>query len=235
MAPNIAVKIGISIVIIAVAISAYALYHGPTTQAVMSTTSSISSTIAPTTTTTIVKKSAQNETTHVFFCQGVTLHGGGSNQSYMSESQVINLVGQGGIYSGCELVNVSTAGTGNPIYNNVTSAWLVQYTAPNGALELNEQTFQAVQPSIVKPLYTDFSNRLLTYGTSATPLSTPYTFNVTNATANGMTYSYVLMHTNTNGAMLIGFKGSEIMAVFVNTTSQLNMSSLINTASDDMP
>ncbi len=161
------------------------------------------------------------------------MHGGGPNQSYMSESQVINLVGQGGIYSGCEFANVSASG--NPIYSNITNAWIVQYTTPNGAPELDEQTFQAAQPSSVKHLYTDFSNRLLMYGASATPLSTPYTFNITNATANGMTYSYVLMHTNTNGAMLIGFKGSEIMAVFVNTTSQLNMSSLINTASDDMP
>ncbi|MDE1851813.1 MAG: hypothetical protein KGH69_03965 [Candidatus Micrarchaeota archaeon] len=165
----------------------------------------------------------------------------GSGNSCVSNSEAVSLIGSGGNYQSGYLPDfassmakaeaVSGGNYSDYVYtNNITSLYVVVYnftptnSSPQAYLKaksLIETVFVSPHP---KALYDYNLNQSFGY------------FNVTNATLNGLTYSYL----GSNGqygfssSELIGYKNGEFVS-FISPNAYIDPTTLATVVSKDMP
>ncbi len=161
---------------------------------------------------------------------------GNPGQVYLSQNQYAALLGTGGAYNSSGEQNASALGaymnyigksnSSAAFLNNVTAAWEVGYTmnsSSSKAISL-ELVFQA---SNAKAIYTQLMNS-----------SRSGSYNVTNATLNGMTYDYVgfpgTAYFAGGSTALIGYKDNYVV-FFYSLGGYASQSALASDISGDLP
>lgn len=134
------------------------------------------------------------------------LSGGGPGQGYMSQSEASQLLGAGGTYNATYLSGYSASHefshNASIFTNNVSAAYVASYG-------LNTSSSHEALLDIVF----QSSKAQFLYAHAIANASRSSSFNTTNATVNGMTYSYL----NAGGYLqeLIGYKGTDLALVLV--------------------
>lgn len=220
--------IGVLIVIVLLAVAYLAFFKNASST---SSTTSISS--APKNSSTI--STAPSSTTSV---SSITSNsgiedlnnsgGGGKGQSYMSKSEVISLLGAGGIYSAAynsrPIFSQQYSQQYGVLINNVTALWGVEYKVTPNATITEEYIKDVVcQTTKAKYLYTKELDSLLASNETTAAV-------VLNVTTNGLTYSYT-RHGNVFD--LLGYKNNELVGV--TSPYELNQTKLAEVLAGDMP
>ncbi len=164
--------------------------------------------------------------------------GGGQGKSYLSQAEMQALFGPGTYFSSGDAnatslgVIISANSSNYPttafLNNNVSAYWQVVYNITGAELLINgtyasptvlEQVFQTPVPEFV------YSKVLSAIGG---------TFNVTNTTYGGMTYSYARQAAMNGTAFMVAYKGSEVSIVYV-VGKPTSISALAAALAGDMP
>ena len=156
----------------------------------------------------------------------------GPSNSCIGMNDVISLIGGGGVYNssyvhGAELKN-QLNGSQSIFVNNVTGAYEVSYsiigpqqnTSYNGSTYLSESLFTSPH---AKSLYV------------AGLKNFNETYEVSNATLNGMTYSYAVAHSVTSNSTVVVFWKDNATGLVLVLGRNINPMELANTVSMDIP
>ncbi len=218
--------ITITVAVLAILIIGILLLYHPTSQPKQNTSSSIS-TVQTTYVSSIVARSTSVYTT---IPTNASSGGGGTGQSYMSQSQATSLFGPGtynatGEVRGANLsnfINTYSPYDSGLLLGNVSAGWALQYntnsTANSSGISAYQITYQSQNS---KFLYNAFLNETGFYGNQTN--SSIYSEIFVNSSIGGATYSYLTV-SYTNTTILVGYKGNQFgyIAVFgriVNATT----------------
>ncbi len=164
--------------------------------------------------------------------------GGGPGSSYLSKTEAQSLFGQGTYTSTGDAnstslgqlvsTNVSTNDTTAFLYGNVTAYWQVMYNMSGAKMAINGSE---ISPFAVEQVFETPVPRLI----YAKMLGSSGSFNVTNSTTDGATYSYSQQGITMNGTtFLVAYKSNEVSLVYV-LGKQINAQSLASAVAGDMP
>ena len=145
----------------------------------------------------------------------------GTGLSCMNQSEVISLFGPSGTYRSYITTDPKT------IYNltndsSITEAWVVVYGNTTPKSTLLEGVFRIQNPKVKydQILYSEASH---------------ITYNVTNATVNGMTYSAFSYPSNGTFLSLVGYKNNELTQIIYVGSHAPSIADLASAISVDMP
>jgi hypothetical protein len=179
--------------------------------------------VAATTTTT---STPSTTSTAAYF------NGGGPGQSYMSQREAATLVGQYGKYQASGTMNstviarmISTLPQRVSEYmsGNVTAVYQLVYFLNTTHATLSEVVYVTNPKSSA-------AQRFYTWLLSSSQVH----FNATNATSDGMFYSYASQSMPSNTVSIIGWKNNEVTTVAISGGS-ISVSALVATVAGDMP
>ncbi len=176
--------------------------------------------------------------------------GGGPRQSYMSQIQMQEVIGPGGIYNSSGTANPALFGSyinsmnTTMFYGNVTSAWIATYYinpsaaySNTSAQSANSNTSQMVSGVLdlayqsPKPLYL-----YMALIRNETLSASDNSILARNATENSMTYTAFRIPVTSGAASvyLIGYKNREVSTVVMDGGT-VNVSALAAIVAEDMP
>jgi hypothetical protein len=183
------------------------------------------------------------------YSQAGTGIGGGTGQSYMSQIQMQEVIGPGGVYNASGNTNsallgnyISSTNTTGFFYGNVTAVWIAtDYINSSAAYSnLSAQPSNATRQQTVsgildvayqspKPLYlyTVLIRNETSYASANAMM-------VRNATLGGMTYTELRLPGASETTSLIGYKNNEVSTVLV-VGKAVNATALASTVAGDMP
>ena len=223
MATNILMIAGIIIVIGVIIVAALALSGSGGTKTTIATTTLSPTTVSPTTASpTTVSPTTVSATT----VQATTTISGGG-QYLLTQDQFSALVGPGGTYNIPTYTNYTSAyaqySNGTSIFtNNVTGAWTVWYNTTSSNSSALEIVIQS--PNSAKALYTYWIKHL-----------SSSTYNVTNATTSGLTYSYYgLQNPYYSTSYMVGYKDNYLV-LFISLKNYVSQTQLASTIAGDLP
>lgn len=154
--------------------------------------------------------------------------GGGPGQTYMSENEMVSLVGTGGKYSAIYVLHPGTNYTGSGILNNnITALWHATYSIYGGnTIRLMLET--VYQSPKANYLYAaELKGILNITSTSGLVVTT------VNVTSGGLEYSAIKFKGNSPGFDMLGYKGNDL--VFVIAPYETNQTAMASTISTDIP
>ena len=154
---------------------------------------------------------------------GIVGSGGGAGGRYISENESAALVGSGGEYYECEVVNYTEIDVRyNLSGEGVAAVYAVYYTIPNSSAVVYERAFITNNS---RKMYDSFLRSIA----NMTPMTV-----YNQSTRNGMIYSYVNIPSSSgNVTDLLGYTGGEVTYISAEAES-INTTLLVDTVSSDM-